>query len=318
MKISVAMATYNGAAHLPQQLESFCLQSRVPDELVVCDDGSGDNTPSVLENFADRAGFEVRLFRNHVRLGFTGNFDRAIGLCSGDLIFLSDQDDVWYPNKISTVVSAFEETPDALLLVHDGRLVDADERWHGATMLGQVLDGYGSSRSLVTGALTAFRKDLRDMALPIPAGIVGHDQWLHLIGALLERRVVIPDVLQRIRRHASNTSGWVASSPSKITKIDVFRSQATTTAADSYADRLLINQSALDLLSRLASSGGQTSFVAKAKIPCLEAERCALLARNELVAMPARRRLGAAWKLLLSGGYGHFNGIKSFVRDILR
>ncbi|MBW2422395.1 MAG: glycosyltransferase, partial [Deltaproteobacteria bacterium] len=102
-RISVAMATCEGAPYLDAQLESLRTQSRPPDELVLCDDHSADETPAIAEAFARRAPFSVRIERNPQRLGITANFEKAVSLCSGDLIFLADQDDVWKPTKIEAL-----------------------------------------------------------------------------------------------------------------------------------------------------------------------------------------------------------------------
>src|SRR5215217_2190591 len=101
MRISIAMATYNGAGYLQEQLESFLSQTRQPDELIVCDDGSGDATLDILERFRQSVPFAVQIHRNETRLGFTKNFEKALLKCSGDLVFLSDQDDVWFAPKVA-------------------------------------------------------------------------------------------------------------------------------------------------------------------------------------------------------------------------
>src|SRR3954470_17842517 len=94
---SVAMCTYNGARFLGEQLASVAAQTRPPDELVVCDDRSTDETASLVRDFAAAAPFRVRLHVNERNLGSTRNFERAVSLCEGDLIALSDQDDEWLP-----------------------------------------------------------------------------------------------------------------------------------------------------------------------------------------------------------------------------
>src|SRR5688572_14133745 len=99
-KFSVAMCTYNGARYLKEQLDSFTVQTRLPDELIVCDDGSSDETCQIVSTFAASAPFTVRLEVNQQTLGSTQNFAKAIQLCRGDLIALCDQDDVWLPGKL--------------------------------------------------------------------------------------------------------------------------------------------------------------------------------------------------------------------------
>jgi glycosyltransferase involved in cell wall biosynthesis len=124
VRISIAMAAYNGAKYLQEQLDSFLSQTRQPDELIVCDDGSSDATRDILERFRQSAPFAVQIHRNETRLGFTKNFEKALLRCSGDLVFLSDQDDVWFTTKVDVVEKALLSHPEKLLVVHDGKLVD--------------------------------------------------------------------------------------------------------------------------------------------------------------------------------------------------
>src|SRR4029077_8380451 len=112
-RLSIAMCTYNGARFLPEQLESIAAQTRLPDELVVCDDGSADESAEIVRNFGKNAPFPVRLELNEKNLGATKNFEKAIGLCQGDLISLADQDDVWKPQKLSKLWLVFQENPGA-------------------------------------------------------------------------------------------------------------------------------------------------------------------------------------------------------------
>ena len=105
--VSVALCTYNGTRYLKDQIDSIASQTRVPHELVVCDDCSSDDTVKILEAFASRAPFPVRLSVNPTNLGSTKNFAQAIALCRGDIIALCDQDDVWHPAKLERLASVF-------------------------------------------------------------------------------------------------------------------------------------------------------------------------------------------------------------------
>ncbi|HEY2971172.1 MAG TPA: glycosyltransferase, partial [Pyrinomonadaceae bacterium] len=111
MKISVAMCTYNGAPYLREQLNSIAAQTRPPDELVVCDDVSADLTCEIVTSFAASVHFPVRLYVNEQNLGSTKNFERAIGLCEGDIIARSDQDDVWLPEKLRRIEDCLQRNP---------------------------------------------------------------------------------------------------------------------------------------------------------------------------------------------------------------
>lgn len=319
MKISIALATYNGAEHLLRQLDSFASQTKLPDELVVCDDCSSDDTLGILERFCQMAPFAVRIFRNDANFGFTKNFEKALSKCSGDLIFLSDQDDIWFPNKIEFVTQVFLENADKLLVIHDGRLVDARLISHGATKLSQVAAAYGSPDSVVMGALTAVRKELLAMALPIPDGMAGHDVWLHNIAGLLDARCVIDRELQMIVRHGSNTSSWIGSSVEKVTRWDLWNAEYQTSAATSYSDRILINVASQERLSNMLDrEHSHSQKVVVKSLNHLRRELEALHFRELLVSSNWFQQKIMCFRIFLRGDYQYFNGVRSFLRDIGR
>ena len=129
MKLSVAMATYNGEAFLRAQLQSLLSQTRLPDEVVVCDDCSRDATMEILEAFALEAPFDVLIARNEQTRGFVRSFEQALGQCSGGGILLSDQDDVWSPDKLSVIEKVFAEDPRVMVFIHDQlSLIQASRR----------------------------------------------------------------------------------------------------------------------------------------------------------------------------------------------
>ena len=115
--ISVAMATYNGARFIGQQLDSFTRQTLLPDELIICDDGSTDSTLNIIGDFSRTAPFPVKVVNNPTRLGFTANFLQGSTDVPGGFIAFSDQDDEWLPPKLYRVRQASRES-DALLFAH--------------------------------------------------------------------------------------------------------------------------------------------------------------------------------------------------------
>jgi glycosyltransferase involved in cell wall biosynthesis len=125
LSLSVAMATYNGERFLSEQLQSLSRQTRLPDELVITDDGSCDGTLAILEAFATTSPFPVRIHRNPRQLGYGDNFLRAASLCQSDLIAFADQDDVWMPSKIARCLPFFADG-EVLLSLHAGIVVDED------------------------------------------------------------------------------------------------------------------------------------------------------------------------------------------------
>ena len=219
-RISVALCTYNGARFLDAQLDSFAAQTRLPDELVACDDRSTDDTIAVLEAFARRAPFLVRIERNEGTLGSTKNFEKAIRLCSGDFIATSDQDDVWLPEKLALSVAAFDQDPARGLVFTNSEVVDEDLHPIGHAMFDAIQFGPAARRRvrrgnafavllrqwLVTGATMMFRSEYRQFVLPIPENWV-HDAWIaFIIGAMapvgcIERPMVM------YRQHAAQQIG---------------------------------------------------------------------------------------------------------------
>lgn len=213
MRISVALCTYNGERFLADQLASIGGQTRPPDELVACDDASTDGTAAVVRAFAATAPFPVRVEVNPANLGTTPNFARAIGLCSGDVIALADQDDVWLPHKLATLEAALAD-PAAGLAFSDAEVTDErlrplgyrlwqsirfdareQERFRGGGAFAGLL-----RRHRVTGATLAFRASLRGLVLPIPPGWV-HDAWVALLVSAVARVEPVADPLIQYRQH---------------------------------------------------------------------------------------------------------------------
>lgn len=221
VNISVAMCTFNGALFLAEQLESLLIQTLQPDELIVCDDGSTDQTIEILEKFAKTAPFSVSIFKNSQQpLGSTKNFEKAISLCSGEIIVLSDQDDVWMPNKIFMLKSAIDD--GAGLVFSDATLVNAKLEPMGYSLfdslnlhkaekeliksnrLAQVL----LRRNVITGATVAFSKKHLELIMPISKNWV-HDAWLGFLIASVDKVHIIHSPLIKYRQHSNNQIGAV-------------------------------------------------------------------------------------------------------------
>ena len=219
-RISVALCTYNGERFLPQQLASMANQTRPPDELIVCDDRSSDGTIHIIRDFAASASYPVRIFENESNLGSTANFERAIRLCEGDLIALSDQDDIWYPIRLQRSEQELEAHPEAGLVFSDADVIN-DENESTGTTLWQRL-GFAGQRErdllagrylllakhrFVTGATVMFRASLRDRILPIGEGWI-HDEWIALITAAFSDLRPIQQPLIRYRIHGAQQVGF--------------------------------------------------------------------------------------------------------------
>lgn len=221
MKLSIAMCTYNGADYLPEQLKSMVGQSCLPDEVVICDDGSSDGTPALLEQFAADVPFPVRIIVNPQNLGVARNFAQAIGLCTGDVIACADQDDLWKAGKLAVLENAFVTHPEADLVFTDAVLVDAGgdplgySLWESVGFTDaerdQVLSGEALPllvrKNVVTGATMAFKADLRERILPIPAVWI-HDYWIALLVAAMGGTLLpVVDKTIDYRQHGANQVG---------------------------------------------------------------------------------------------------------------
>jgi glycosyltransferase involved in cell wall biosynthesis len=219
-RISVALCTFNGARFLRAQLESLSAQSRPPDELVACDDHSTDGTVALLEQFSRTAPFPVRIEVNPETLRSTRNFEKAIGLCTGELIATCDQDDVWLPEKLALVEEAFAGNPRPGLVFTDAEVVDETLRPVGYRLWDaihfderarrEVLRGRGFDvllrQWLVTGATMAFRSEYRSMLLPIPECWV-HDAWIAFLLGAVAPLAFIDRPTVRYRQHPGQQVG---------------------------------------------------------------------------------------------------------------
>lgn len=214
MKVSIAMATYNGEKYLGEQLLSLALQLRLPDELVISDDFSTDGTLGVIEEFKNSAPFEVKVLANSTRVGCVGNFSKALSRCSGDLVFLCDQDDFWLSNKIQAMEVEAIEQPGISVFVCDKLIVDASLNSMGISKIQSLVRHSFGTEHLIPACSTAIRKEFLELVLPFPEDTLGFDLWIHKLGILLNTRSVVPEILQLYRRHEYNLSSGISSSPS--------------------------------------------------------------------------------------------------------
>lgn len=306
MRCSVALCTYNGARHLPAQLESILGQTRRPDEMVVSDDASTDGTWEIVRRFAEQAPFPVRVSRQEVNVGVTRNFDHAIRRCEGDWIALSDQDDVWYPDKLRVLESALAGDPHAGTVFSDADLVDEDLRQLGYSLWDAIdfderkrqqarrggLFDVLLWRNVVTGATMAFRAGVRDVALPIPDGWV-HDGWIGLIAAATGRAAMVEQPLIEYRQHIGNRIGAEKLTFSRrvnramrTPSSDFVRQRHQFEAVRERLGSLGVERRRWDLLSRLERKLAHSA--ARARLPGPRWRRLPTVAR-ELIALNYHR-----------------------------
>ncbi len=220
--LSVALCTYNGEKYLDQQLNSILNQSIAIDEVIICDDSSSDNTIEIVKGFQNKFPSIIKLYINTVSLGPVKNFEKALGLCTGEIIFLSDHDDIWKKNKVEHIIEMFEKSPFIEAVFSDGEFIDQNNALTGKTLwntfkFDSELQKYWSSgnalteiiyRNKITGATLAIKKSLFNRAVPfllLPS--VWHDAWLGIHAAANKTLGWINEPLIQYRIHADQQVG---------------------------------------------------------------------------------------------------------------
>ena len=224
LRFSVAMCTYRGERYLREQLDSIARQTRLPDELIIVDDDSQDATPDIISTFAASAPFPVTWKKNEKNIGSTLNFQRAISLCEGDIIVLSDQDDVWHADKLKLMEELFLSAPDTGAVFSNADVVSKNLSPLGYTLWdtfsfetrqkNEFARGRGFevllNHNVVTGATMAFRSSLRDRIFPIPVEWV-HDGWIAMVVSITSDLKFIDRCLMDYRQHENQQLGGLKS-----------------------------------------------------------------------------------------------------------
>jgi glycosyltransferase involved in cell wall biosynthesis len=208
-KVSVCLAAYNGENYIEDQLKSILKQLHVSDELIVCDDSSQDETCNIVKKIGDH---RIVLHSYDKNVGHVRNFERAIAIATGDLIFLADQDDIWSPEKYRLVVDCFVLNPDVLLVHHALSTIDAEgnlilDLWNPLRNGKQNRFKYLFQQLVkcqVFGCATAFRRDLVDVIMPFPATTYAHDHWIALTAGVNGSVFFLNKSLVFYRQHHSN------------------------------------------------------------------------------------------------------------------
>ena len=210
-RVSVCMASFNGALYIREQIASILIQMDENDELVITDDCSSDNTIDIVESFSDP---RIRLYKNEIRMGYVQNFARSISLSQGKYIALSDQDDIWSFDRLNKLLLSCDKFNT--LVIGDFQEV------------GSLLEPLSSSnndkklfinksplliffvlmlgRSKYFGCCFLFSRSLISKILPIPKTVESHDMWIVLISIIFGLVRVIPDIVLLRRIHSSNVT----------------------------------------------------------------------------------------------------------------
>jgi glycosyltransferase involved in cell wall biosynthesis len=319
VRASVAMCTYNGIDFVAEQLRSIAAQRRPVAEIVVCDDGSTDGTTDAVEQVAAEAALPVRLVRNPRRLGVTKNFEQAISICTGEVIALCDQDDVWHPEKVATLVDRL--AGGAALAFSNGEVVDADLSPAGYRLWDSVwFDGAELERvrrgdavpvllrhAVAAGATLAFRAEYRPLLLPIPDLPHSHDIWVTLLLACVGRIEPIDRDLVRYRLHSANTVGLRRHG--LIDQVRMARRQLRSNTFAFLADLCAAAHDRLLAHEQQWPVRAETLSLLRAKVDHSR--------RRHDMPRQWRRRLGVVGREVWRGNYAKFSyGYKSVLQDL--
>jgi glycosyltransferase involved in cell wall biosynthesis len=205
-RISVCMATYNGEQFISRQLQTILMQLQPDDEVIISDDSSTDRTLELIEAFRDN---RIRLFSGQTFRSPVYNFEHALKRASGEVIFLSDQDDEWVEGWVDT---ALHELREVSLVVCDADVINAKGElrpdlgakiYHGMRKPGVLRNLY---RNGYIGCCCAFRREVLEAALPFPDRLPWHDWWVGLIADMFFSTRFIRNKMIRYRSHENNVS----------------------------------------------------------------------------------------------------------------
>lgn len=226
MKLSVALCTYNGQSFIEQQIRSILNQTMSVDEIVICDDMSSDNTIAILRQLEKVSSIPIKIHINNINLGVCKNFQQAISFCSGDIIFLSDQDDLWESDKVENIVCWFADNPQKKVVFTNASLIDENNNFFSSKSLFDCVGlnknalktiecGYGLElfcfENRVTGATMAIMKGFEWNADDCSSMIL-HDEIIALTALQNNELGYIDKKLMHYRIHRYQTQGllqWI-------------------------------------------------------------------------------------------------------------
>lgn len=227
MKISVAMAYYNGGTYIEEQMESILSQLGERDEVIVSVDGASDGSEPLLLKMAQRDK-RIRVIKGPGK-GVVKNFENAIRHCEGEIIYLSDQDDIWKPDKVEKVNAAFSD-PEVKAVLHDAEIVNENGVPTGEESLFALRGSRpGILKNILknsyVGCCMAFRKELVSVICPIPKEMYMHDYWIGTAAEYMGRVYCLEEPLIGYRRHSSNVTQMTHGSVCFMLKkrIDIIR-----------------------------------------------------------------------------------------------
>ena len=233
MRVSVALASYNGENFIQEQLLSIINQSHIPDEIVISDDSSNDQTIAIIKELLKDSPVQFKILENNINLGLNKNFSNAVKHCSGEIIFLADQDDLWLENKIEKMLPFFN-TNNIQVVICDGHYLEYGLK-SDTSIIGKAMAGGRSIEAHCAGSCTAIRKEFIDLILPYNNQDVQYDIHIHHWANLLEAKKILQESLQLWRIHGGNaTLGMDLSSSKKMGKFEMLKTLRISNTSKHY------------------------------------------------------------------------------------
>lgn len=217
--VSIALATFNGEKYLRQQLDSLLNQTYKNFEIVISDDNSNDDTLNIIKEYQAR-DLRIKFIISHLERGFINNFQNAILHSVGEIIFLCDQDDIWYPDKLALHLNAYQDS-SVQWIYNEVQLVDSKGGKIG--LLTDQIPNYWSRRKLlyytwgscVLGCATSYRASLLKNIWPADENALGHDSWIQL-AIFPAKSFFVNTILQDYRQHEANVFGVAQETQSSL------------------------------------------------------------------------------------------------------
>lgn len=334
-RVSVVLATFNGQQFLAEQLATLKNQTRAPDDLIIVDDASTDDTVAMLRAFERSAPFPVTVIAQDEHLGTCPTFEEGLRRASGDILIICDQDDRWRPEKIDVLSDRMRRHPEALLAFSDAVLIDESgrrlsrSRWRVAGFgvsqwaameqdpLGQML-----ARQVVSGCTAAIRKELLPALLPFPAGLhpamgmMMYDRWISLIAAAAGTPVTIPERLVEYRIHAGQQIGIPALQIRRIAPQSALRLGQFVAPRIEKTGRFAYQRAHLREIDKRLTAAALDSGESRLRLQLAEDH----LRSRETLELGRTQRAGSiAHEYLTADGYRRFSlGLAAALSDLVR
>lgn len=304
MRISVVMATFNGEKYIKEQMESIRLQTKPPQEVIICDDGSGDHTRDLIADYIATYHLSPSwiLIKNEKNLGYGENFRKAADQATGDYIFFADQDDIWHPEKLRIMTGIFRKHPDCTLLCSDYEPFSADgysftvprdirKKMTGNGKLEHLVLSDNTSYIGALGCCMGFTRELRDQIAPYYFPGWSHDDRFWRLGLCSGGSYLLHRSLTRHRIHDHNTATYG-------------KYHTQDRRVRNYSETMHACEQMLQYLKEIHGTKQQMDLVEK--------QRKMMKMRIQLI---KERKIGNAFLLL--GYLRHYKAKKSWLVDLL-